>query len=660
MYFSFISALLLAILIISPAEASNVFLAQLGSYQTEKESDLAWNEIKSTMKQEFSALSYQLSALSLPPAGKKIYRLQSGPFTLRNEANSFCDKLRANGQDCFVVESAVFSPKSSPVPLVKTAKVEEKTPLPEPEVLSPVIDNAMPTSLPEIRKDMMVVASAAAIPKPSISAPAPKPALPSLGALESPSFSLSDAPKKKSVGNEFAASLAEPSAPSTDQKRMVPQIKPTIAEPKAAVLPSLVQKTPQITAAPAKTDTRLPWLTNNKDVVVARADVFDASASEMTTPLPNVLPPKITPSAPMAETLPELKAETAIAPETVEMAQAAPSAPSANAIPFAIVDRKTGKVVAAPNAKRAPLLPPPSAISDNAASVAGGFVEGRAPKTLDMQIPAGQRRVSASDMISPTDRRVEIDEAIQVPLSNAPKQQANTSEAESQSSATATQEPELSGKRAIAWGATPSRSLLQHSYWVQLSYFNSEQAALNYWQGVKGKLTKTSNGMRVRITRPLQASKSTKRVSLQVGPFIEEADVTALCSVVNAEGITCQMAKDIGVSTVANAKRVRNAPRDYLSRRDVVMLRPSAAGPQYWLQLGSYRSQYDAEIAWLELRDTQPALQPYQPSIAEPSLTSSAEQIYRLRTGPFQIRTEAENICGQLENVEIGCVIVSE
>lgn len=716
MYFSFISAALLAILVSGPVEASNVFLAQLGSYQTEKESEQAWNEIKSTMKQEFAGLSYQLSALSLPPAGKKIYRLQSGPFSLRNQANDFCEKLRSNGQDCFVVESAVFAPKDAPAPAIQTAKNEEKSALPEPAVISPVEIAATPTeqaekqienienkmaavksapvpstsSLPDTRKDMMVVASAIAAPQPIVPVVPSKPVLPSLGALDTPSFSLSDAPKKESVRDEFAASLSAPAAPAIAQKVAAPQIKPSMPKPAAEItkkpadLTPVKEKTPllQEVAAPApmaaapeaKTNSQLPWLVNNKDVVVARADVFDASSVDIETPLPTVLPPKVTSAAPATaepskDGIPEINKEAAF-PEKIQ--EVTKSVNSSDSIPFAIVDRNTGNVVAAPNAKRAALLPPPDATSvarvpeapmhqsANASSVAGGFVEGRAPKSLNSQLPAVERRMTSSDLISPTDRRVEIDEAIQVPLSNEPKQQASLPKAESQPDTASTEEPKLSGKRAMAWGTTPSRSLLQHSYWVQLSYFGSDQAALNYWQGVKGKLSKTANGMRVRITRPLSAKKSTKSVSLQVGPFIEEADVTTLCGIVSAEGITCQMAKDIGVSTVAGTKRVRNAPRDYLNRRDVLMVRPSAAGPQYWLQLGSYRSQYDAEIAWLELRDTQPALQPYQPSIAEPSLSSSAAQIYRLRTGPFQIRTEAENICGQLENVEIGCVIVSE
>lgn len=669
------------------AYADNVFLVQLGSYQSEKDSEMAWKEVTQTFKDDFRQLSHQHSVLALPPSGKKVFRLQSGPFPLRNEATSFCDKMRGKGQDCFVVESAAFAPKDAARQVVvKETPVEapaEKAVKQESAIAEP---SKMPATLPDTRKGLMVMGSAAAkeiAETPAViakSAPAtiaataantppatPEAAakLPSMAALEPPSFSLTSPVRPDAVKNEFA-----------DAFDKTPVTADTIEDTKPKTLPAPVKqvaKPIEKTVEVAKNKIATPMVKNPVPV-----------SKPVTRPAP----------APQITTAP---------PAAPAMAAKAP-----DSLPFAIVDRKTGKQVLAPNSKRLEVNPPPpaSAVANNTPTVqpaptkaveqqevamakpenaapqppvktaaqttspeaSSPYVAGREPKSLSMQVASTQpdsanvaapRRMTSGDRISPTDRRVEIDEAIPVPLSEAPKKPTETAPAEV-ATTTESGAPVLSGKHPMAWRSTPSRSLMQKAYWVQLSHFSSDQAALNYWQSVRNKFPKTTDGMRMRITRPLQAAKSLKRVSLQVGPFLEESDVSELCSFVSSENITCQMAKDIGVSTTAGAPRQRISARSYQDRRDILMMRPSVGEARYWLQLGSYRTQEDAKIAWDELHDTQPALTGYQPSLVKPKLSSSTQEIYRLRTGPFQIRPEAEDLCKRLQDVEIGCVIVSE
>jgi hypothetical protein len=639
----------------NPVAADTVFLAQLGSYQSEQESEKAWTELKEVMGKALSGLTHQHSPLSLPPAGKKVYRLQAGSFVLRNEAGAFCEKLKNQGQDCFVVESAAFAPVDNPVKQLAEKEIVE-TPVklenkPEKEMKEVSAASALPASLPDIRKGMVVATAAPAAKAIVEASPKPvSPALPSMTALAPEPFSLTKPVRPDAIQNEFAAAFTEEKPSAAPEKKAVAKV---------VAMPGKTQEASKPAVKAAVASNSLPW---------QKSDTLKtAKPVSVTKPQPPVSTP-------------------ANAPVVVADAEVA------TAVPFAIIEKSSGKVIAPPNSKRIPVLPVPQKLEtvektmatklseaakpaeDKAvASVASistprqeqsaektiRYEQGREPKSLNAQRDSvtETRKIAAGDRISPTDRRVEIDEAIPVPLSEMPAKPAMEAQKEAVANT-----PQLSGEKPLAWGATPSRSLMQKSLWVQLSHFEDNAAAIRYWQGIRRQFLKATEGMRMRLVKPLTA-RTRKLVSLQVGPFRKDTDVTELCQYVASESLSCQMVKDIGTSTRATAvtaTRSREAER-YQDRRDVLLMRPEVKGdPRYWLQLGTYRSAEEAALAWDELRDTQPALQPYQPAIVKPRLSSSTEENYRLRAGAFQIRTEAENVCKQLVNLEIGCVIVSQ
>ncbi len=96
-----------------PATAGNVFLVQLGSHKTAGEAESAWEKLQQNYPHILSNLSHQNSEIILPPAETKIYRLQAGPFDNRNHALEVCGILQEDGQDCFVVETAMFTPNTT-------------------------------------------------------------------------------------------------------------------------------------------------------------------------------------------------------------------------------------------------------------------------------------------------------------------------------------------------------------------------------------------------------------------------------------------------------------------------------------------------------------------------------------------------------------------
>lgn len=599
------------------AYAQSVFLVQLGSFPNEQEANETWGALKKAHQPILGDLFHQNSAISLPPSGAKVYRLQAGPFITREDATSACNNLSQKGEDCFIVESATFAPK-------------------EPATTKVAVDEA-------VEKEAVKVAAATPALSLAKAAEAPKPALAAI-ATEEKSESLFDSfistfssdeeekivasPSKTEVLKEVAVANTElpaslPDAPTAP----VAEAKPAMAE---AVKDVVAEKAPSAS---------LPW--DKKPNKKLSAIVKPATLQEAPKP---ELQPKMVESA--------VTEKPAEAPKETLMASALPEK-----LPFGRVgDPYTP--IAAPTSARKEVFTPPTALSTPSLPTPQmTAIPTSEPKNISMPTKEEgvERRLTQSDIIAPTDSRVEVDEAIQVPLSERTAVQAAPT-----TNTYVKPEIALSGKESTALRASPSRNLLQHAQWVQLSYFRNEQAALNQWQLIRRKLPVLSQKLRVRVTAPYVKHSLSKRVSLQVGPFATAEDVTKVCNAIVTENITCGSSKDIGVSTSATHQKVhRNQIETYTQRRDIVSFRPSAE-PQYWVQLGSYPSRGEASQEWDSLRAQNTELQGHLPAIVEPPLSSSAKPVYRLRTGPFQIKYAATELCDLLSKRGDNCLVVSE
>lgn len=595
------------------AYAQSVFLVQLGSYPNEQEANETWGALKKAHQPILGDLFHQNSAISLPPSGAKVYRLQAGPFITREDATSACNNLSQKGEDCFIVESATFAPK-------------------EPATTKVAVDEA-------VEKEAVKVAAATPALSLAKAAEAPKPALAAI-ATEEKSESLFDSFISTFSSDEEEKIVASPSKTEVLKKVAVANAELPASLPDAPKAPVVEAKSAMAEEAPSAA---LPW--GKKPNKKLSAIVKPATLQEAPKPeLQKVVEPKVVE--------PVVTKNPAEAPKETIVASALPEK-----LPFGRVGDPYSPI-AAPTSARKEVFAPPTALSTPVLPTPQMTpIPASEPKNIS--VPAKEevveRRLTQNDIIAPTDSRVEVDEAIQVPLS-----ERTTVQAAPTTDTYVKPEIALSGKESTALRASPSRNLLQHAQWVQLSYFRNEQAALNQWQLIRRKLPVLSQKLRVRVTAPYVKHSLSKRVSLQVGPFATAEDVTKVCAAIATENITCGSSKDIGVSTSATHQKVhRNQIETYTQRRDIVSFRPSAE-PQYWVQLGSYPSRTEASQEWDSLRTQNTELQGHLPAIVEPPLSSSAKPVYRLRTGPFQIKYAATELCETLSKRGTNCLVISE
>ena len=76
------------------------FSVQLASFQNEADAEAAAELLTS---EDFSLASSQAIFVAAARLEQGVvYRLRTGPFSDLDEAESFCDELKARGRDCFV------------------------------------------------------------------------------------------------------------------------------------------------------------------------------------------------------------------------------------------------------------------------------------------------------------------------------------------------------------------------------------------------------------------------------------------------------------------------------------------------------------------------------------------------------------------------------
>jgi hypothetical protein len=200
----------------------------------------------------------------------------------------------------------------------------------------------------------------------------------------------------------------------------------------------------------------------------------------------------------------------------------------------------------------------------------------------------------------------------------------------------------------------PSRPSMTRSMWAELSYFDSEQAALGYWENIRRSMPDLPL-LRVRVVKPYRFRNEINRVSLKVGPFPHAAQLRELCDRIENEDMYCRMSNDLGSSTLADYRRGSSADGQLQQQYAV----PQHAQPMYWLQLGSYEHPQAAWEEWQFLQQRHaPVLDPITPQIVTPELSSSADPVYRMRVGPYLMRNGADQLCGILQRFGTQCVTV--
>lgn len=103
-------------LIATSAAAAPVFLLQFGSFEERTEAEARLSQLKTKHAGVFAKLDTGVREVTLPPDNLKVYRTQAGPLPTRADAQSVCSQLASNGDECYVVETAMVASAGTPAP----------------------------------------------------------------------------------------------------------------------------------------------------------------------------------------------------------------------------------------------------------------------------------------------------------------------------------------------------------------------------------------------------------------------------------------------------------------------------------------------------------------------------------------------------------------
>jgi len=85
-----------------PAATGGAYVLQIGAYKSQTEADAAW---KAYASKHSIVASYSENVRKADLGDKGIwYRLRIGSFASKDAANTFCDKLKADGASCFLAK----------------------------------------------------------------------------------------------------------------------------------------------------------------------------------------------------------------------------------------------------------------------------------------------------------------------------------------------------------------------------------------------------------------------------------------------------------------------------------------------------------------------------------------------------------------------------
>lgn len=579
-------------LLSAPAMAAPVFMLQFGSFETRGEAETRLASLKSEHGGIVNGMQSGIREVTLPPDNLVVYRTQAGPVETRAQAQSICSQLASDGEECYVVETAMAPSFAAPA-----TQVAQTTPpaAPAPAAAPQPVPAAVPAPLAAAPVAAPVAASTALNPRATApagtSASAPKLATtttptPAPAAMSTSALAMQNAgstlspqaeppvvmapiptrdPKNAAAINSVTAApvtaktttSAAPVAMASANTTVSPDMQKAMDEAVKEQNESLSARQKSIKEAPtpagAKEEgtfwSRLNPFSDDEDEVAAKpAPVPPApvKAPVETVEAKAVVPAPVAPPAPPA---PMAAPAPVMAPEPLSpLPQGAP-APIVMAAP-------------APAAPPAPILPPPPAPLVGKGAIAPTMSTAaslRTPAPVITPEPTGTLGAPAPIVISDAPGNVRVGEAQRVPLSQAtvpapvPAMPAPPA-------------PTVLTPGAPAVALHPNATLGQKTLWAHVGQFVDAQAALAFWDQYR-QSHPDFPVVRVRVTSPLQSlNRGNDQVSLRVGPFAKESSIGNLCKTIQ-DG---QRAKDMPqlmcgpITDMGIANRVGGARSGYL------------------------------------------------------------------------------------------------
>lgn len=243
--------------------------------------------------------------------------------------------------------------------------------------------------------------------------------------------------------------------------------------------------------------------------------------------------------------------------------------------------------------------------------------------------------------------KVEVSEAIRVPLSEAPK---NLELAEAEDN---------TPQEILPRGFFPSSTKNNKKFWVELSSFTTERKAVQLFDAVteREKLY-----LRMRLIKPALRTREQQFVKLRIGTFDNDKDAADACyTFKQGNFLKCSIVKDAGSSSPAKtAHPFRFGYERATYQNEYAFLAPnSGLSKYYWIQLGTYLNEFDAIGKWKQLRrEHGDVLAALKVNLTTPKRSSSSAQSLRLRAGPFIAKADANAACRSLKQRQVSCLAV--
>lgn len=657
------------------AKPASVFMLQFGSFESTEEANQRVSSLKSKHAGLIGNMGSRVQEVALPD-NLTVFRTQAGPVASRAEAQSICAQLASNGDECYVVETAMstqpaatqmakantapasvsFSKPNTPAPTIETLNAASTAQATSPAVKMP------PLPTPAAKEDMQVAAMESKLE----------------AATAAPTSAREDA--RKTIASDMSAVKALESAPPITKATTLKPALPDTDKPVVKTASSADNERPSFwsrlnpfsdDASDAKpTKVAAPKV----ETAVTKVESTEVAAVEVKKPaLPSAEAPRVT--APAAMQTPVATQPAAMSDgRTPVMLPAKQSADTSSSLPLppppAMND--SAKQIFARNQQEAPRLVPEQTGSVPVIAAASGRP---AVTNAPFSNASNETLTRLGKPVTTTagDGSVKVGEAQRVPLSQATQMPSDGSPMYVPSGSSVAP-PDASipirttprgitppaGELAAPEVALPASQNTAKTLWAELGPYRDAPAALAFWDTFRGK-NPDFPVVRVRVIQSYaQKTRGDSNVQLRVGPFAKPESIAYLCGQFKeVYSLKCGPVTDMGMSSSQSDARSRMMQGEAnLATQSMNANNAPQMQGTYWLQLGSYPSLPQAQNTWADLKNRYAsAMAGMNPNIAVPPLSSGQRPTYRLRGGPFTSELAATKACLALKSAGGNCLV---
>lgn len=653
------------------AKPASVFMLQFGSFESTDEANQRVSSLKSKHAGLIGNMGSRVQEVALPD-NLTVYRTQAGPVASRAEAQSICAQLASNGDECYVVETAM-STQPAATQVAKAAAAPASVSFSKPNTPAPTIETLNAASAAQ--------AVSPAVKMPPLPTPAAKADM-QVAAMESKLDAAKSAPTtarddaRKTIASEMSAVKALESAPpitkATTLKPSLPDTdKPVVKTASAPEgdRPSFWSRMNPFSDDDAP-DAKQAKVTQPKvETAIAKVDATEVAAMEVKKPaLPPVETPRVTaPAAAVQAPVAATDGRTPVMLPAKQVADASSSLP----LPPPPAMNDSAKQIFARNQQEAPRLVPEQ--TGNVPTIAATGQPAATNAPFSNASNETLARVGKPVTTTAGDGSVKVGEAQRVPLSQATQMPADGSPMYVPSGSSVAP-PDASipirttprgitppaGELAAPEVALPASQNTAKTLWAELGPYRDAPAALAFWDKFRSK-NPDFPVVRVRVIQSYaQQTRGDSNVQLRVGPFAKPESISYLCGQFkDVYSLKCGPVTDMGVSSSQSdaRSRVMQGEANLATQSMNANNAPQMQGT-YWLQLGSYPSLPQAQNTWADLKNRYAsAMAGMNPNIAVPPLSSGQRPTYRLRGGPFTSELAATKACLALKSAGGNCLV---